>query len=371
MIRPNLITIVGAACLAASPVYAVLGLFEKDELREAPDAGVLNAQEAAAQQLFQRGVDFKSQGRHEKAREQFEAIVKAYPLTNIASSAQFEVAAARQADGDYLKAFDAYQVFIDQHKGSDLFNEAVKRQFELSTASMNAKTGRFLTLRAKTQTSRVIEMFKQVAGNAPYSHYAPLSYYNIGVLERSASHRHEALAAFQHVLDNYGDSEHATEAHHQIIEIREEMANRNPMELNRIILEKEQFAQRNEADPRAQQHMADVGALEDREMKKNFDIGRFYENKGNLRAAAIYYQKITASYNDVYPAAQERLEAIRAVDPNLVISKSEPQLKVPAPSNTTNNPNYLGPPPKKLTGTAPPKMRASDPDLLPVGPESE
>ena len=364
-IRPYILTFVGAAFMAASPSYAVLGLFEKNELREAPGAGELSAQETAAQQLFQRGQDYQKAGRHEKAREQFQALVKAYPLTTFASTAHFEIAQAREAEGDLLKSFDAYQVFIDNHKESDLFGEAIKRQFEIATRAMNAKAGKFLGLRARTQTSRVIEMFTQVAANAPYSHFAPLSFYNVGVLERESSHQREAIAAFQTVLDNYQDSDHATEAHHQIIEIRQEMAKRNDQELDRIILEKEQFISRNQEDPRADQHRADVGALQDREMKKKFDIGRFYEGKGNLKAAAIYYKQVESSYADVFDAAQERLDAIRAIDPNLVIESTQRPTKVQAPVDVVSNPKYLGPPPPKLTEASRPKMRASDPELLP------
>lgn len=364
-LRYTLAVILGAAILGASPAHAILGLFEKSGLREAPDADELSNQQAVADELFDAAKELQAAGRPEKARSNYEKIVKHYPLTTLGPSSQFQIGQCREAEGEGLKAFDAYQLLIDNYKQSDLFGEAVKRQFELATKSMNAKTGRFLGMRAKAQTSRVIELFQQVAANAPFTNFAPLSHYNIGILEADTGHDAQAIAAFQTVVDNYGGSEYAAEARHQIIQIREGNAVRDDQAFDEIALEKIEFSERHPDDPRAEQHLAQVGKLEDRDAEKKFNIGRFYENKDNLRAAAIYYQQVrpgTTRHAD----AQARLDEIRATDPNLVMPPRGVRQKLQAPVDVVNKPDYVGPPPPKLTGAAAPKMRTSDEDVLPI-----
>ncbi|MFT5467336.1 MAG: outer membrane protein assembly factor BamD (BamD/ComL family) [Verrucomicrobiales bacterium] len=370
-IRTKLFISAGAALCVASPSYAVLGLFEKDKITEAPAADELNAQEAAARQAFDAARQLSFAGRHDKARDGFEKLIKAYPLTSLASAAAFEIGLEREADGDNLKAFDAYQTFINNYKQSDLFGEAVKRQFEIAQHSMNAKSGSFLGMKVKTQNSRNIEMFQQVAANAPYSKFAPLSYFSIANLQLDAGDEAKAIGAFQLVIDEYGDTEYAAEARYAITQIRNEQVGQDLQGVVDSMLVGEDFVGNHPEHPKAAEVRAELGRLQDKEQEQNFNIGRFYEGKDNLRAAAIYYQKIEPDNlgpNGTYAAAKERLAVIKGVDPNLVIPATDVPRKVQAPVETTTNPNYLGPPLPKLTEAAKPVMRASDADVLPVPP---
>lgn len=360
----------GAALCLATPGHAVLGLFDKEEKR-APGENELQAQEAAARQMFDTAREYSSLGRHEKARETYEKLVKSYPLTSLAAPAAFEVGREREAEGDALKAFEAYQSFIATYKQSDLFAEAVKRQFEIAQRSMNGKSASFLGMKVKTQNSRNIEMFQQVAANAPFSKFAPLSHFSIGNLHMQASDEAKAVASFQKVVDDYGDTPYAAEARIAIAEIRKGQVGEDGQAVTAAVLAITDVVVNHPDHPKADEARAEIGEFEDKEQKKNFNIGRFYESKGNLRAAAIYYQQIREDGQGptgTYAAARARLDAIREVDPNLVVPANSRPLKIEAPVKTTDNPDYLGPPPPRLTEAAKPKMRASDDDLLPVPP---
>jgi len=357
--------ILALAFLASSPsAHAVLGLFE-DKPTEAPDASQLAAQEEKGQAMFNQAQDFQQAGRQGKAKDIYEKIAEDYPLTKIAGQSQFELAKILEAEGDVLKAFDAYQGFIERHKQSDLFGEAVQRQFELATNSMTGKTGSFFGIKAKVQPSRIIELFEQIAVNAPHSRFAPLSVYNIGLLERDAGHEEEAIVAFQRVSQNHGDSPLAAEARKRVIEIRQSRPTRDDDRFMVMQEELEDIIRLHPEDPDVDKFKEEIGKMDEREADKNFNIGRYYERKGNPRAAAIYYQDVragTARYDD----AQLRLKELASVDPNLILPPRAPKQKIAAQTDTSGRDDYNGPPPPKLDEPAAPKMRVSEEEVLPL-----
>ncbi len=369
--RLYLLTLFGAVSLLIAPnSYAILGLFEDDDKNEVPDAAELAKQETAAEKEFARAKQVQESGKLGRARDIYQDIAKDYPLTSVAPAAQFEVGSIHEAEKNEDRAFEAYQKLLDRYAGSDLFGEAVQRQFEIATRSMNTKTTRVLGLfPSKAQPSRLIEMYRQIANNAPYSKYAPLAIYQIGLLNRKAGKQNEAILAFEEVVESYPSDPKAREARLRIIEVRGDNSEktRDGRQLERYQDEVEIFIQGNEDDPRSEELRAKLGKLQDRDAEKKFNIGRYYEKKGNLRAAAIYYQDVLNG-TSVYDAAQARLEALRAQDPNVVLPPRAVKHKVVAPTNVKDRPDYYGPPPPrpKLKSAPKPEMRVPEDEVLPI-----
>ncbi len=362
----HLLLLATASLLAVPPAQAVLGIFDDEELTEAPDPGVLAKQEEAARNLFQEARTLDEGGRASKARDLYESVVEDYPLTKAAADSQFALARSLDEEGESHKAFEAYQGFVDRFKQSDQFGEAIRRQFEIATKAMNGKTGHMLRVfPVKAQPSKIIELFRQVAKNAPYSTYAPQAIYNIGLVESEAGRAQEALAAFQEVVDGYPKDPKAKEASLRIIELRQSRRTRDDSQIARTQLEMEKFIFDYGDDPRSAELQKKVGSLEERDAEKKFEIGRFYEKKGNLRAAAIYYQEVVEGTSH-YADAQTRLESIRKVDPNVVAPPSAPKQRVAAQTDVTSRPDYVGPPAPRLEEPPKPQMRASEEDVLPL-----
>lgn len=364
---PPLLPILTCLGLLAWPssASAVLGLFEDDKPTEAPSETELAQQEEAAQSMLAQGKKYLADGKNGKAKDVFEKVSEKYPLTSAASSCQFELARLLEEDNDYLKSFEAYQKFIEQHKQSELYGEAVQRQFEIATNSMTGKTGSFLGMKAKVQPSRIIELYEQIAVNAPYSRFAPLSLYNIGLLERDAGHDEESIVAFQRVSDKYPDSPLAVEARKRVFEIRKSNPTRDDDRFLTMQEELEDIIRLHPEDPEVDNFKEEIGKMDEREAEKKFNIGRYYEKKGNPRAAAIYYQDVragTARYED----AQARLNELAELDPNLVLPPRAPKQKVAATSNVIARDDYNGPPAPALEEPAKPQMRVSEEEVLPL-----
>tara|TARA_R110002096_G_scaffold147671_16_gene307697 strand:+ start:32489 stop:33616 length:1128 start_codon:yes stop_codon:yes gene_type:complete len=366
----KLLTLLTAATfLATANSYAILGILKDDKMQEVPDSAELAKQEAAALKAYESAQKAQSDGKLGRAKDIYEDVVEDYPLTSFAPKAQFEIGAIYEKEGREDRAFDSYQDLINRYTGSDLFGEAVRRQFEITNRSMNTKTSRVIGLiPSKAQPSRVIEMFRQIADNAPYSKYAPLAIYQIGVINRKIGKEPESILAFEEVVESYPDDPKAKEASLQIIEVRGDRDTRDGRQLERYQDEVAVFIENNEEDPRSEELRAELGKLQDREAEKKFNIGRYYEKKGNMRAAAIYYQDVLSG-TPVYGAAQDRLKVLSAQDPNVVLPPRATKQKVVAPSNVKDRPDYYGPPPPKppkLEAAPKPQMRVPEDDVLPI-----
>jgi len=349
----------------AGPSHAVLGLFENDP-KEAPNSAEMTEQEAKASKLFEDGRAAQEKNKLSTARDLYEDVVYKYPLTNAAANSQFEIGRVREKEGDPIKAFEAYQLFVDKYKQSDLFAEAIQRQFELATLAMNGKTGSFfLVLPAKTQTSKVVEMFEKVAANAPRSKYAPLALYNVGLLETKAGKPENAIVAYERVAEDYKGDPKAAEARKRMIEIYESRETRNDAVTDKMREQIEELDRLYSDDPEIAEYRVKSGQLQERDAEKSFNIGRYYEKKGNLRAAAIYYMDVPAG-SARHGDAAARLAALQSQDPNLVLPLQGVKRKVEAPVNVLSNPNYVGPARPNLQSEAKPQMRTSEVDVLPI-----
>ncbi len=365
------------APLAIAGLFSAIGLnpshadlpFRKGEMKEVPASEELQRQDAEAKALLDKAISAKNDGKLDKAQGILKDAIADYPLTSTVAVARFELGRLYEAEGKPEKAFDAYQEFIEKHRESDLFGEAIKRQFELASLAMNGKTGSlFGLLPSKSPTSRVIEMFEKVASNAPRSSFAPQAVFNVGILQKEAGKDAEAITAFQKLQDNYPADPKTKEAALEIIAIKEGRETNDDSEVLKTQLEMEKFIADFSADPRANELQQKVGKLEELDADKKFDIARYYERKGNLKAAAIYYQEISEG-TPRYADAQKRLGELKAMDPNLVAPPSAPKSRVIAQENVIDRPDYNGPPAPKLQAPAKPQMRASAEDVLPIPPQ--
>ncbi len=363
---PSALAVALLAVAPAGSASAVLPFLKKGDLKEVPASEELTRQDNDARAMLDEAMAAKAGGKPDKAEDALKTVIERYPLTKTAATAQFEMGKLREEQGKPLKAFEEYQKFIDNHRESELYGEVVRRQFELATLAMNGKVSNFFgMLPSKAQPSRVIELYTQVAQNAPRSTYAPMSIFNIGLLEKEAGKDEAAIAAFQRILDDYADDPKAKEAALEVIAIREGRRTRDDSQIRQRQLEMEKFLSDYASDPRSQDMRQKVTALEESDASKKFDTAKFYERKGNLRAAAIYYQGIppgTTRHAD----AQKRLGELRAMDPNLVLAPSAPRSRVVAEERTVDRPDYNGPPPPRLESPSKPQMRTSAEDVLPI-----
>ena len=364
---------------APTNVEAFLGFGKKPGVLTAEG---LAAQEATASKLLASARAEEPNVSTRKARSLYADIVKNYPRTASAGEAQFKVGELHAQEGKPKKAFEEYQDFLTEYRDSPRFAEAVKRQYDIALALMKSEKKGFLGIGAAIQPSKLIEMFEQISANAPFSEYAPLALYNIGVVNSTQNDVDAAIDAFDAVVQEYPDSHLKGEAMKQKFDLLGTAANRsnNPQNV-RHQREAGEDALNLLTGEEAADMRANVGKLEEKEKEKNFDIARFYEGQGDFKAAAVYYREVISkpSGSKHEQLAKERLAALIEADPSVgavpptrraapkpstaTASSSKPA--PPAPTPTKDRADYLGPPiPANVANQ--PAMRTSADDVVPI-----
>jgi len=351
-----------------TPADAIFGLGKKKQIK-VPSADELANQESSAGQLLVDARALEASSSFGKARNTYKTIVKSYPLTTAAAESQFKLGVLREKDNKPKKAFAEYQKFIDFYKDSLYFKEAIKRQYHIANYYLNNQKTGFLGFGANIQPSQLVEFFLQISSNAPYSLEAPNALYNVGVVNHRSGKVEESLIAFASVVEEYPGTPIAAKAQYKIVQLMGATSKKyyNPANYRALREAADDFLNQYGDSEQASDVRAELGKLQDRDLEKAFNIGRFYEKQGKLRSAAVYYQEVLTYRNGQYYAdAKERLEKLKELDPTLVRKTGTPR-RVETPLNLSKRKNYLGPPPPKLDGSAP-RMRTSPADVTPITP---
>lgn len=293
-------------------------LFSKD-LDKAPSSSELQKQESQAAALFAAAERAEASGNDGKALSLSKKAALNYPLTTSAGKAQFKVAELLEKDGKLTKAFDEYQEFITTYRQSPQFAAALEKQFNIASAAMDDKASSFLGLKTTTPKSQVIEMFTKVIANAPRTPYAAQSQFRIGEIHQGERRVAEATDAFQKVVDDYPGSDLAAQAAYRMANINLETVERSKDSAN-VRTARSDLESAVSLFPESEQRSDAIEALstlDETEAAKSISIAKFYEKRGNSKAAAIYYLDVARSGTTYAPEAREKLNELSVADLDL------------------------------------------------------
>ncbi|MCB1230456.1 MAG: tetratricopeptide repeat protein [Verrucomicrobiae bacterium] len=369
---------------ATLPTEAALDFLKRDN--EKPSASEQASNEGAANGLLAEAQSRESAGDYGKAEKIYESIVKHYPRSTAAAESQFKIAELKQVDGKEKKAFEEFQKFLTDYKGSPRFAEAVQRQFTIAESlRVHGSKGFLGGIGADVQPSKLIEFYEQISTNAPRTEISAQSRLAVGTIHASQGDLEEAIVAFESVVEDYPGTKYAAEAQFNLVKLHGQEANKSfsPVDMRQQREAGEDFINQFGDDPRSQEVRQALGGLSDKEAQKAFDVAKFYERNGNLKSAAIYYREVaqhpeTKHYQD----AQNRLAKLIEKDPSLASVANAPAPVRDSDAGAALSP--IAPPPAELptqpspptvarpsapeppTMPAPPKMRTSDDDVLPI-----
>jgi outer membrane protein assembly factor BamD len=342
--------------------------FGKKEAEAPPGAAQLADQESRAAARLAQINATESQGRTAAAAKAYDKLADEFPFTKTAATARFRSAQLLERDGKKDKAFDAYQSLIEKHPQSPEYATSLERQFELSN-ELRANPGGLLGFGKRT-TEDLVGMYEKVIRNGTRSTYAPKAQFAIAELyaqRDDLGDSERSTAAFQKVVDTYPDSPEAAEAAVRIGNVNFAVAQRS-RDASNLTAAREAFESAGVLfgdNPEVVASQEKLVEISEAEADKAFKTGQFYERKGQLKAAAIYYSEALKSPTaTVFADAQERLNDLSSRDPKLLDSMSglnvaSTDLAVPAKSDTKSRPDYFGPPPPPERALKP-KMRVDD-----------
>ena len=264
------------------------------------------AKNAEAASLLQQARDLEAAGSTSRAVSTYRQIVKDYPVSPSAPSAQFRVAQLLEESGNLSRAFDAYKVFVESYPQAREFDQAANAQLAIADDFM--KRRRF---------ERAEEMYRALLGSAPYAKFAPAAQFKLGQSLESRKEYEQSIAAYQVVLDRYANSDYADDALYQIGYVQLTEAQSRSQDLSAAIDAKntfEEFLMEYPSSEKAAQARDNLDRMSGRETSDLYTIAQFYDRNSNFRAAVIYYSELVRRQGGSEQAklANDRIEEIRA-----------------------------------------------------------
>ncbi len=347
------------------------------------------ADAAGAREQLEIARSNESDGRLGAALSAYRKVTRRFPETEQAQEAQFKMGELYEKGGDFAKAFDAYQKLIEEYPGTEKYDEAMAGQFKIATLYLEGERQRVFGVPLLPSMLKAQEMFEAVIKNGPFTEYAPVSQFNIGLALQKQNEAGRAIAAFQTVIDRYPDSDIADDAQYQIAYIWLQQARRGSYDQTVAQKAKEAFQDfllrypESEKVPQAEENLK---LLEGRRTESAFEIARFYDKSKQYKAAVIYYNQVLQQEPDSEAGeqARQRIDEIRSMvgEEALVVgveraetgSMARSRQRMQAELDTAARADYVGPPSPIVPDELPPeqpRLRTSPQDVAPLPPAVE
>lgn len=259
--------------------------------------------------------DFYEAKDYKKALAEFKKIIKYYKRSEAASEAQYYIGRCYENLDNPYGAFEAYQNVIDNYPFTNRVDEIIKRQFDIGEKLYKGEKTKFLGVSLKAVPEQIIEVYKKVVSNAPYSKYAPQAQFRTGELYKKLEFYEEAREAFQKIVEDYADSDVADEAKFQVALCASFASGKSGYDQQltaQAVEEFEEFAREHPDSELVKKAQEEKRHLVNKRANSYFKIARFYERIGRYNSAYIYYNKILEEFRDssVAPTALERLKVV-------------------------------------------------------------
>ena len=362
------------------------------EIERAPEVQTRAAEEltevemADAQALYSAALALDEEGRSSSAITAYKRAIKKYPFAKQAGPAQFRVAELLEATGDSSRAFDAYQFLLQRYPDTPNFEQAVAAQVTIANKYLAGKPQKFFGVPIGNSAERAQEMYTAIVANAPYSKFAPVAQFNLGLSYEKQSLPFDAIKAYQTLIDSYPTSDVNDDALYQIgfVYMRVGFGS-GSQDMSALVSAKNTFDDfliefpNSEKAPQARENLEQLDGKQSADIIR---IAEFYEFSKDLKAAVIYYNDVIRRAPNTEDAtlAKARIEELRAkygdealrTGPESAESGEKMALRrrLQAQVETSALADYSGPPtrlivPDELPASAP-RMRTSVDDVRPL-----
>jgi outer membrane protein assembly factor BamD len=364
------------------------------EVERTFESGVVRApQYSDDKSAFQGAEDLYAAKNYEGALIAYKRFLKTYPRSNLASKAQLQVADLLLIQGRWSAAFDAYQKLITTYPNTPEFEGAVARQVLIANSYLDLSRimvlGYSVPVPGITGAERAQKMYEAILKNAPFSIYAPIVQFNLGLAFERLKAIKQARDAYQRVLDKYPNSDVCDDALYQIAYIYMRLGlTSSSQDLSALVLSKETFEDfllqypQSEKAPQARDNLATIGRTEAGNL---LDIAQYYDWSKNYKAAIVYYNDIIRKQPKSADAktAKTRIEELRSQFGDDILrvgseraesgEKLALRRRLQAQVETSALSDYSGPPkreivPDELPVVKQPRLRTEGRDVQPIEP---
>lgn len=277
-----------------------------------------------AQYLY--SMQFYDAANYKQAVDEFNKLIKTFPQSKWAAEAQFHIGVCYEKMNDIGKASEAFRNMIDRYPYSERLNDAVEHQFELAEAMLDGKKSKFLGMAIVPAQDTAAELYQHIVQSAPYGPYGAVAQYRLGDAHTALGNFDEAQRAYQAVIDEYPNSEYAPKAKYKIAETSYKAATKEAHRGEKTDEALQNYEGFKKAFPQSGlQYEADeaIQALREKKARQIFTTADFYDRRGRLKSARMYYDDVVQSFPET-TAAKEAQERLIQVDAALASGDSRP-----------------------------------------------
>ena len=255
-------------------------------------------------------------GKTKKAIKLYDEVADDFPFAPSAAKARYRQAQLLDQQGEVEDAFETYDAFLGRFPGSSLYTKAFNRLESIAFDVASGKVkGSFLGMERDIPLSTKVEMLSKIAVHAPKSERAAKAQFAIGQAYLAEEKYDKSVAAFRELVSDQPNSSLAPRALFKVGEILLQNAERGNQNQANLRLSREAFndyliqypghSRNNEARKK-------ITELKARELKRSYEIAKFYEKTGEIKSARFYYSNIVSETKSgkLHDAAKARLKAI-------------------------------------------------------------
>lgn len=285
-----------------------------------PRAGTLRQVDPLAQKYLAQARQEEKNNRPKKAIKRYDDIVDDCPLSVEAPYALFRMGQLREQLGDPMDAFDHYQFLIERYPDSAYYKPALTRQKEMAFAAAtgNMKNKVFGLFNVSMDPSVVTKWLNHITDNAPYSNDAPEAKKILGDYHAKRDQIPEAIAAYQSVVDNYGNSPFAPGAQLRVAELYADSPMTGGLSFSNIARAQEayeEFLQRYPNSSQAPKARQSLARVRQHMVQRKLEIGEYYLNRMKDTSAAIFcFREVVAAEKTNPKAAVKAREYLRKLN---------------------------------------------------------
>ena len=314
---------------------------EFEEKKEEEKASLRAKNDAAAQEVFQKGLDLEREGEYRKAAKRYldaelltsDKTVKANALINAARS-------YRQAEL-YGREFDCIERLIKEHMNRIDFAQAVNREYEIADAFYRGhRDAMFEWLPFIKDSDRFLECSEAALNNAPCSESAGAVRLRLGGMYLKDQKPEKAIEKYKEVIQLHPGTDSAYYAELGLADVYCQLAERGDGDGHWAALAIEQldrFAENYPESPELQWVKEQRLAIDKIQAKRLHDLAKYHHRNGRDDLAEHYLNQVVQRYGETEHAIPSE-KLLAEIDETYEAPPAAMQRKDPAHYDFVRNP---------------------------------
>ncbi|HHT9139486.1 MAG TPA: outer membrane protein assembly factor BamD [Candidatus Tripitaka californicus] len=258
-------------------------------------------------QHFKLAMSMMVDQQYESAVKEFKAVMKADKDGTLLEPCLYSIAQAYLLAGKYMRAFDAYEDFLERLPGTRLSGVILEKEYQAGVALMESKP------------TSAVEIFEKVIEHNPKGPLAPESQVKLADAYFMAMEYESAEEAYRKLLENYPKSEWGPYAMFRIPLSKLTLETLRERDLGRLWKAREGFEEYLANYPAgnfAEEAKKKIHETEESIARRQYDIAELYLRKKHPQAAMVHFEGVVNHFPNTSWAekSREQIEFLKKIN---------------------------------------------------------